>query len=95
MLFSDSVYLLSLEPSRTFCYRKFYPLAIFQRTIATALDGTVMNEDVATCVPFNKAITLVIIEPLNSTYFTFCHGYQPPKIEQGNFRYSMELPIKT
>ena len=85
MLISDSVYLLGLKPPRTFCYCKFYPLAIFQRTIATALNGTVMDEDVPTCIALNKTITLVIIEPLYSTDFTFCHGYQPPKIKQSNF----------
>lgn len=67
MLISDSVYLLRLKPTRTFRYHKIYPLAIFQRTIATALDGTIMNEDVTTCVPLNKAKTFVIIEPFHST----------------------------
>ena len=78
MLFSDPVYLLSLQAPRTFCYHKFYSLAILQRTIATTLDGTVMDKDVATGIPFNKAKTFVIIEPFYSTRFTFCHGYQPP-----------------
>ena len=89
MLISDSVHFLSLKPTRTLCHCKFYPLAIFQRTIAIALDGTVVDEDVATCITFNKTITLVIIEPLYSTHFAFCHGYKPPTVKQTAF------PIKT
>lgn len=58
---------MGLKSTRAFRYHKFYPLAILQRTIAaTALDGAVMNEDVATCVPLNKTKTFIIIEPLYS-----------------------------
>jgi hypothetical protein len=44
---------------------EFNLLAFFEGAVAIGLNGSVMHEDISTGAPFNKTVSLRIVEPLN------------------------------
>jgi hypothetical protein len=62
-------------PLRSLHEIEFDVLAFIERFISVALNGGIVNEDVA--VPFrvdDEAIAFAVIEPFYFTLFFFCHG---------------------
>lgn len=56
-----------LRPAGTVHYIKFYLLPFCKGLKPLFLDCRVMNKDISTIFPFDKPITLFLIEPLHAT----------------------------
>jgi hypothetical protein len=54
------------------------PLSFHEIAVSIALNGGVMDENILSTFTFDKTETLVTIEPLDSTSYSFRHCFLPP-----------------
>jgi hypothetical protein len=72
---SECPYGVRLRASVALCDLELHPLPLFEATETIRLDGRIVHEDVTAAVDRDESITLVRVEPLDSSLSHSNHRY--------------------